>query len=155
MKSLRRVVIIGNGYDIAHGLESSYNSFILNYFKTVFNKVVESGYYDDELISIDCSELFINKNACFILIKESDKLSDLFKVTKLREIKNAISFNNDYFKELISESIQNEKNWIDIEKFYYNQLTFILRLEEQYRKDKIIDLNNFLDLINVLLIIIC
>ncbi len=33
---MNRLILIGNGFDLAHGLKTSYHDFILDYFKNCF-----------------------------------------------------------------------------------------------------------------------
>ena len=49
---MNQVVLIGNGFDLAHGLKTSYSDFILWYFNEALKEYSETGYYEDVLISI-------------------------------------------------------------------------------------------------------
>ena len=63
---MNRLIIIGNGFDLAHGIKTSYHDFILDYLKTCLIKCSESGnftisgsnleriggYFKDDLIEI-------------------------------------------------------------------------------------------------------
>jgi hypothetical protein len=40
-KNYNRIVIIGNGFDRAAGLKSSYQNFIDNYFRNIINEILE------------------------------------------------------------------------------------------------------------------
>ena len=49
---MNRLILIGNGFDLAHGLKTGYNDFIIWYLKKCFKSAEESGSYDDGLINI-------------------------------------------------------------------------------------------------------
>jgi len=55
---MNRLILIGNGFDLAHGLKTSYLDFILWYLGECFSKV---GYisheYEDDLIKIDINDI--------------------------------------------------------------------------------------------------
>lgn len=38
---LNNLIIIGNGFDLAHGLKTSYSDFIIWYFNQVKNKILD------------------------------------------------------------------------------------------------------------------
>jgi hypothetical protein len=114
-----RIVIIGNGFDLALGLKTSYSEFILWYIR---KKIIEELYqknYSQELINFDEIEQDLLDNI------ESFKL-DINKIKGIKDLLNALSkkskytINNDFFKLLINK-YENE-NWIDLEQFYYENL---------------------------------
>ncbi|WP_221412373.1 AbiH family protein, partial [Dysgonomonas sp. 520] len=48
---MNRIVLIGNGFDLAHGLPTSYRNFIENYWGNIINKVHDTRkVYEDECI---------------------------------------------------------------------------------------------------------
>ena len=61
---MNRIILVGNGFDLAHGLKSSYNDFVLDLLKQKINQAVQEGlknnftshkqgyYYDDILLSV-------------------------------------------------------------------------------------------------------
>ena len=52
---MNRLVIIGNGFDLAHGLPTSYKHFIDDYWKTVCDtNGTKKIKYNDDLIEINC-----------------------------------------------------------------------------------------------------
>jgi hypothetical protein len=51
-RRLNKIFLIGNGFDLAHGLPTSYQDFIRWYFLECINKVDETGNYEDECLMI-------------------------------------------------------------------------------------------------------
>jgi hypothetical protein len=49
----RRIVLIGNGFDLAHGLKTSYSDFLSWYMCKAFNEFVSAGFFEDRLINIE------------------------------------------------------------------------------------------------------
>lgn len=49
---MNRLVLIGNGFDLAHGMKTSYHDFILNYLKEAFRGVFKGNNYEDNLIKV-------------------------------------------------------------------------------------------------------
>lgn len=50
---MNRLILVGNGFDLAHGLRTSYKDFISYYLAKVFDSFGDNGNrYEDPLISI-------------------------------------------------------------------------------------------------------
>ena len=50
---MNRLIIIGNGFDLAHGLPTSYKNFIDDYWGNVIKESKDKDVYDDELFSLN------------------------------------------------------------------------------------------------------
>lgn len=50
---MNRLILLGNGFDLAHGLPTSYNDFILWYLNDFIEKAVKTGRYRDELMEVE------------------------------------------------------------------------------------------------------
>lgn len=50
-KKINRLIITGNGFDLAHNLKTSYNHFMVRYLKNCFNYAQENSLYEDPLKS--------------------------------------------------------------------------------------------------------
>ena len=53
---MNRLIIIGNGFDLAHGLKTSSSDFLLNYLSESLNNFFESGEFSDPLLKIRFSD---------------------------------------------------------------------------------------------------
>jgi hypothetical protein len=49
---MNRLIIIGNGFDLAHGMKTSYNDFMKWYVRTSFETASKTLRYNDPLFSI-------------------------------------------------------------------------------------------------------
>jgi hypothetical protein len=113
--------LIGNGFDLAHGLKTSYNDFLLWYLNDSLRQYNKKTNFDDGLIKISHNGYFQDLNEDFISI------SNLFKWCKESDyfIKPQLPF----LEKLLS-SIRNCK-WVDVEYEYYMALVdFYKRLEK-------------------------
>ncbi len=117
--SYNRIVVVGNGFDLSLGLESSYNDFILNYVKESFIQALVSP-VNNRLIKVDKIN-YSNNEDLKKIIKSFKKLEELNEKCKGQIVWN--------YKGLLDKliKIKNLKNWVDIEKTYFNLL--LTRLE--------------------------
>ena len=138
---MNRIVLIGNGFDLAHDLKTSYKDFIEGYWQYRFNKFGKEQSY----ISKDCLCTFerLDKNPWYLF--RQDVLSKPFnKVTGKQAIDYIINDKNKYkvtfspLFERIYNSIET-KGWVDIENEYYNLLTEYAF--EESAKEKLARLN--------------
>ncbi|WP_272151855.1 AbiH family protein [Tenacibaculum aiptasiae] len=122
-KKYNRIIVIGNGFDIALGLNSSYKSFIENYFKDIFlnvyNLSLEYTFYETHLIRVDISYQNLS------LLKEEYNLESLDTETILTldyVLKRyaTIEYKYEFFKEILFHL--NKENWVDVEQLYYDRL---------------------------------
>ena len=110
-KKRNKLVIIGNGFDLAHGFKTSYNDFMLWYLN-------------------DCIEKTINNFSFKDLLLEGTRQNPKMLPQKLLLIKDfteiACRNNINFFKispflcRLIDK--HKEYNWVDIENEYYQSL---------------------------------
>lgn len=153
---MNRLVLIGNGFDIAHGLKTSYADFI-NWYWEQWGKRLLTGDHNvesDELCSFTLkpSEYYYtwyqfwvgpymqkpnpfspwNPNDVVRIAKEADNIS-LFKFTT-------------HFFEQINKCIET-KGWVDIENEYYSML-----VQEKDYGDRVKTLNKQLDFLREKLI---
>ena len=115
---MNRIILIGNGFDLANDYDTSYEDFIVWYFK---NKLVEMLTYplytsNDKILCI--------RNIIELYIKEDSEITE-------KEVKNFIKDIISREKEnleineispLLSEIVKSyeTKGWVDIESDYYN-----------------------------------
>ncbi len=116
--SLNRLIIIGNGFDISHGLRSSFKDFIYNYCYNVYIQFLTKSNFNDRLISIKSELIFSNSN---------EIIRDLTYEKAFEFFNNLRNYSGVKFKikSLFFEAILSEvetKKWVDIEMQYYDFL---------------------------------
>lgn len=52
---MNRLILVGNGFDLAHGMKTSYNDFMSDYAANSFMTACEVGIFQDELMTIEKS----------------------------------------------------------------------------------------------------
>ncbi|TAE87416.1 MAG: hypothetical protein EAY81_04085 [Bacteroidetes bacterium] len=141
---MNRLVIIGNGFDLAHGLKTSYTDFIRNYWENV-----KRPNHKDELtqLSLDLGFDWGKFNSFKGLIEQiRPNRNDFYIEGHYASSLGSLQFENKLFHKLCK--INDEVNWVDIEVFYYNELKdlFLKSLNATTSKSgnlkKIKELNN-------------
>ena len=121
---MNRIILIGNGFDLAHGLETGYKHFINKFWANIYKELCYSKLvYENEFVSIKVISRLSDTNYC----SEYHSFKEILKQSKAQ-----IIFKNS-FLEIISESLS-LKNWVDIEEEYYQQMKDIVQGKSQYYK---------------------
>jgi hypothetical protein len=160
---MNRLIIVGNGFDLAHGLPTSYNNFIndfwsnfrFNYRKDYIRNIVDvkddySGVlnYGDRVIS--CYNDFQSNVSAYAsdrgLSYHNSSGEGIFQLHSNRYI--AVVYNNILFK-IICEK-QSVQSWVDVENEYYKLLKGCLDENDNERVKK---LNSEFEVIKNLLVV--
>lgn len=121
---MNRIVLIGNGFDLAHDLKTKYEDFIYWYWKNrILNLYQESSNISDDhlckltILQDSSWNIFVFHNS--ISLKSSEG-KDIYKF--LMENKDYFIIDFSPFFGRIHKSIET-KGWVDIEYEYYSLLT--------------------------------
>lgn len=117
---MNRIVLIGNGFDLSHGLKTSYRDFIDDYWMNIRHHCISNlkKSHEDDDIKIEYIPRGWPEKDCYKYLM-SRQVPDKFKV----HFKNR-------FLERISK-INGEMNWVDIENEYYQLLKEAYRNKEK------------------------
>ena len=127
---MNRIILIGNGFDLAHGLETSYGNFIDWYWRKWRSELRSSTYSSlkDEL----CEFSLKDKNSGWLAYLFTNQLflSSLNGFEFINYLKQCpeITILKCDFLERISHSVET-KGWVDIENEYYNLLVSCYKYE--------------------------
>jgi len=132
---MNKLVIIGNGFDLAHGMKTRYQDFILWYFNSIVEILMKQDSYEDILIkinyrvniSLEWPNYFNTVNEIIDFIKEKRDIFD-FRI-KCSMLHILIRKNEVY-------------NWIDIEYEYYSYLKRLYEMYEELDKSNIEQVKN-------------
>ncbi len=114
---MNRIILIGNGFDLAHGMLTSYRDFIDNYWKELLKELNSGNHHKNEFENEELViKFFIGYN--LNTIDTYKKLID--KIENYDGKKIEINFKNKFF-EIISKNCY-INNWVDIENEYYSLL---------------------------------
>lgn len=150
-KIYNKLILIGNGFDLAFGLKTSYNDFLLWYLKSLLLNSIKSekiisdfetgakyNYYTDNL-----STVFWKGN-----YSENSKLDVVERFKNLKDLQEAIKQKQNFvinlsksilFKTIYEISLN---SWVDVEKSYYDLLKKHFK-----RREEIIKINEDFDFI--------
>ncbi len=108
---MNTLYIIGNGFDLAHGLKTSYNDFLLWYLRESLYLKNRSETFTDQLIKIEGPGFIRNGSD----LDQINSISKFFNVLESFGIQ--LKPINTFITGIISKS--REFNWVDIESEYY------------------------------------
>ncbi len=111
----KRLTIIGNGFDLAHNLETSYGHFLFWYLNEIFEEYKIKRSYEDTLIVINELEPGSAQLAASFSV---NSIESIFNV--LEKNKGKIKYKNPFFRKLIINFVNN--GWVDIEAYYFKYL---------------------------------
>ncbi|MCS4436226.1 bacteriophage abortive infection AbiH family protein [Aquiflexum gelatinilyticum] len=117
-EEVNRLIIIGNGFDLAHGLKTSFKDFIEDYFYSILKNIKDDLKHEDPLISITSKGYIDQLIPGINLIQPDRAYKELKKLMKSGIL-------TTHWKSDILDAICNDiddKNWVDIELIYFDLL---------------------------------
>ncbi|MDQ7950159.1 MAG: AbiH family protein, partial [Cellulomonas sp.] len=116
---MNRLIIVGNGFDLAHGLKTGYCDFINYYLKEVFENLNQRG-YSDELIQVSVLTYIPFYN--FPDYKTWANLSPIELLRHFQSIPKLI--NVQFHSPMLERCIDKAEtlNWVDIENEFFEEL---------------------------------
>jgi hypothetical protein len=141
---MNRIVIIGNGFDLAQGLKTGYEDFLLDFLKEEFQKGFKNySYNGNTLFNFKTKQR--SSNYYEVRIHPKNTLADLFDEIPFENKPYSHSVNN-YLEVNIKSSLFKKmllnKNWTDIEKVYFNCLIEIVEKADKLKfQEQILKLN--------------
>lgn len=134
---MNRIVLIGNGFDIAHGLKTSYADFINWYWEEWGKRLMAEKKYkeEDEFCLFELSNIYGIKNwylAKGLYFEDINMTAGEF-IERAKMDSNLCFFKyKSPFFEQINKSYEN-KHWVDIENEYYDLLVKAKTFGDQYQ----------------------
>lgn len=115
---MNRVVLVGNGFDLAHQLPTRYGDFVVDYLK----KVLQAGKVlnGKPLITRKSGYSYSEEELEFNSVRE---FNEWIKHDFQRELE--LGYSNSFFKEIILN--HQIANWVDFEGVYFSLLTQIAK----------------------------
>ncbi len=109
---MNRIILIGNGFDLAHGMLTSYNDFLNDYWENTIKEVQNSDkkerFENEEIIVENVPSMWLPGYSYINFIKSLDNA------------KSTLTYKNTFLKLITKKSYL--QNWVDIENEYYSQL---------------------------------
>lgn len=126
---MNRLIIIGNGFDLAHGLPTSYKHFIEDYYIKASNIFLNQEQYNDELLSIE-----YKSNTIFTIKPNLNNIDEVLSFFKKHSGIVKIDYKNSFLQRL-TNTVKIE-NWVDIENEYYRLLKIFINLNSLKKDEK-------------------
>ena len=117
---MNRLIIVGNGFDLAHGLKTSYCDFISHYLVNILNEFYDKSTYNDPLVSLrNVQEIHLPH-----YLPQGFQLTPENVFDKLKSMRETSIVRMDFKSELLQRSIlrAEELRWVDLENEYYDDL---------------------------------
>lgn len=163
---MNRLILIGNGFDLAHGLKTSYKDFIFWYLDECLNKAgiyANGHFYEDDFVKVVVTEHYrlmelaskvgdmgisrylyekglLAKYMCFFSESgcNEGRIKDEYgEVDKI--VAHKIDFNSLFFKKLIDTCL--ECGWVDIEQEYFKDLKSYRDTDNRFNYTKVNTVN--------------
>lgn len=128
---MNRIILIGNGFDLAHGMDTRYQDFIADYWKNVTEKIKKlkrKGLFENTEIRIE---------RCRPKYPMDGTYEDLIKA--LTYFNTCIIYENRFLKIINDNNSLNK--WVDIEGEYYRLLKESIENQDDEGAYNIEDLN--------------
>ena len=142
---MNRLILIGNGFDLAHGMATQYGDFMQDYIFNAFGLASKLNFYEDDLIAIQGKTYFTH----FGIDWQSGlrEYLDYFHNTNFLPLLRNMPNDSDgqplpsHFKVTVKSPflehlLLNCKpgHWVDIENEFYSQLKVILNHKNEEEK---------------------
>ena len=139
---MNRIILIGNGFDLAHNMKTSYKEFLLFYWDSLLKEVKKHA-GEPKFDTLDFLIIDVPSNNNY------DNTYESF-FNQLNYSGSRIIFHNHFLKRITEKSHLN--NWVDIENEYYLSLKEIINKPERSPYNKVEELNREFNQIKVKLI---
>lgn len=126
MSTIHRIILVGNGFDLAHGLATRYENFIDWYWEQYIYRLrnCHTNTYSDSLCSFTLKAAtykdqwyrFLSPHNKLFRIKSGREIYEI-----LKEQGKTVSIEQTPFMGRICQSVES-KGWVDIENEYYQAL---------------------------------
>ena len=118
---MNRIILVGNGFDLAHNLRTSYKNFIEWYWNGYGEKLINSTDKYENSIFVNANITTSRHYSSWESYYEKRGCKSILEFTKALKNDTSIFRYNSKFFESINKSIES-KGWVDIENEYYKHL---------------------------------
>jgi hypothetical protein len=127
---MNRIILIGNGFDLAHGLKTSYRDFIDDFWERQIARIKEERddrggaffYVENEVVRISYEKTnnpYYREGDIDIIINDEYSSGEYLK-TELESKDVKLGIKNHFLRQITKQKYI--KNWVDIENEYFKLL---------------------------------
>lgn len=140
---MNRLILIGNGFDLAHKLKTSYNDFISSYLSESINSFYQNNSFEDFLLRLNPK--YVNFNW-----SQVPKVTPETALTDFKNLKNYEHATVEVKSNFLLDTIDRLStiNWVDLENDYFDKLIG-LKKGQRFDFDEVKNLNTEFDFIKV------
>ena len=137
---MNRLILVGNGFDLAHNLKTSYCHFISDYISNAINAFINENIYSDPLLTIRWKYANYRHNGSYPLSTPATAITDF------KRLRNENYFVVSFESQFLSSTLHRvqEMNWVDLENEYFDQL-LNCKTKADYDFDEVKKLNDEFD----------
>lgn len=157
---INRLILVGNGFDLAHGMKTKYEDFILWYFSKCWEKAKKTHVRNSQFPN---ENIFVNDLLTFSYDSYTIHYSNPLEKWQILEIDTlkalltpqtdstqrkvvSLTINSQFLKSIVDDLCS--KNWVDIENAYYNELKRHLKEHNLHHAQKTSSLQSSLKELN-------
>lgn len=118
---MNRIILVGNGFDLAHNLRTSYKDFIEWFWEGYGEKLINSTDKYENSIFFNANITTSRSYSSWKSYCDKKGCKSILEFTKVLKNDTSIFRYNSKFFESINKSIES-KGWVDIENEYYKHL---------------------------------
>ena len=111
---MNRIILIGNGFDLAHGMKTSYDDFLDDFWKNTIQEIQKSKVNE----IFENEELIIDKIYPTWTSASDNKVQQL--IENIKKVGGTLKFKNKFLEKITLK--KDIENWVDIENEYYDLL---------------------------------
>jgi transposase-like protein len=148
-KSYNRLVLIGNGFDLALGLKTGYSHFIFMLLKKSALACINKGSFSNGLFSIALNYTSAEREGRRHKIEGCEDIRLL--LSRLNDLSFEVVYAHTFFRKIVLKLSSREFNWVDIESEYYSWLIRHFNNHEKRREytiehyEAMVELNECMD----------
>lgn len=121
MPNPNRLVLIGNGFDLAHGLKTSYKDFIDWYMCKAFQQFCTNGHFTDALLTMQ--RQYAGTYTTYH--KAPANFTEVINCIECND-HQFLKYNSHFYQQVLD--LFSNGNWVDIEYQYFQKLKAIFRI---------------------------
>lgn len=129
---MNRLILIGNGFDLAHGFKTGYKDFILDYFQRAIKEFYTTEKYIDKLFELNYEGAFRHYSTEERKIPSTiDEIKN--EIASFEASQNMVKINVIFHSSLIRRLYDNmcTLSWVDIENEYFECLLAAKKSQEK------------------------
>lgn len=145
---MNRLILVGNGFDLAYGLKTSYCHFLSDYLSNLMNQFLWKNEYVDPLMEFNWKDKDpFRRNSPF---GYENKIPPEVAIENLKGAQNNPNFIVTIKSEFLKETIDKVEtfNWVDLENEYFDHL---LKCKEEngFNYERVKKLNDEFEFIKI------